>query len=308
MHSVSNAKVHLDLFNFEQEFELFPMSEQDTSPLQFMWSDYDECCDYFRQKMKGDLDVVKLKEQKITELSHLKHIPVWIRRDSKLYTTHLFDIYENHLQRKSILNTDPSVPMDISFISPSGPFKTMAITDCLNIQNYQDFVFLSLLDNKLPSREFRLRLQSRLLFESGTQFENTLLGSLCQITSKGLLFKVKAADFFNKIKESSQLRLLMNTQVFETTKQSLTWAEVKSSVDSWPTHPLYTQNKTDAFLIDPKELQLAHRFDYGRTSEVYFFVPFKHLSVSNGLMVKKIENFLLQMKSCIKNTMNKKSA
>ncbi len=308
MASVFSAKIHTDLLHFDQDFDLFPQSEQDSSPLHFIWSDYDECCDYFRQKIKSDGDVAKLREQKLAEISHLKNIPVWIRKDSKLFTTHLFDIYESHLQQKTIFDYDATVPMDISFISPSGPFKKMAITDCLNIQNYQDFVFLSLLDNKLPSREFRLRLHSRLLFESGEQFQNTMLGSLCQVTSQGILLKVMANDFFYKIKETNQLRLLMNTQIFETTKESLTWNEVKNTAKNWPAHPLYTQNKNDAFLIDPKELQLAHRFDYGRTSEVYFFVSFKHLSNSNALMVKKIEKFLFEMKNCIKNTMTKKSA
>lgn len=307
MPSVFNAKVHTDLLHFDQEFELFPQAE-DGSPLQFIWSDYDECCAHFREKMKGDADVAKLREQKLTEISHLKNIPVWIKKGHKLYTTHLFEIYESHLQQKTIFGYDVTAPMDISFISPSGPFKKMAISDCLNIQSYQDFVFLSLLDNKLPSREFRLRLQSRLLFESGSDFQHTLLGNLCQVTTKGLLFKVKAVDFFNKIKDSTQLRLLMNTQIFESTKDDVTWTDVKNTAKNWPAHPLYTQNKNDAFLIDPKELQLAHRFDYGRTSEVYFFVPFKHLSASHALMVKRIEKFLVEMKSCIKNTMTKKSA
>lgn len=308
MPSVFNAKVHTELLHFDNEFELFPQSEQDGSPLQFMWSDFDECCEYFREKMKLEGETAKLRAQKLAEIAHLKNIPVWIRKGTKLYTTHLFDIYESHLQQKTIFDYDVTAPMDISFISPSGPFKKMAITDCLNIQNYQDFVFLSLLENKLPSREFRLRLNSRLLFEAGANFEHTLLGSLCQVTSKGLLFKVKASDFFTKIKDASQLRLLMNTQIFESTKESLTWQEVKSTAKNWPAHPLYTQNKNDAFLIDPKELQLAHRFDYGRTSEVYFFVSFAHLSQSHGVMVKKIEKFLFEMKTCIKNSMAKKSA
>jgi hypothetical protein len=307
MPSVFNAKVHTDLLHLDHEFELFPQAE-DGSPLQFIWSDYNECCAYFHEKTKGDSDVAKLREQKLAEISHLKNIPVWIKKGHKLYTTHLYDIYQSHLQQKTIFDYDVAAPLDISFISPSGPFKKMAISDCLNIQSYQDFVSLSLLDNKLPSREFRLRLQSRLLLESGSDFEHTFLGNLCQLTAKGLLFKVKSGDFFNKIKGTSQLRLLMNTQIFESTKDHVTWTQVKNTAKNWPAHPLYTQNKNDAFILDPKELQLAHRFDYGRTSEVYFFVTFKHLSSSHTLMVKRIEKFLVEIKSCIKNSMTKKSA
>ena len=251
MPSVFNAKVHTDLLHFDQEFELFPQAE-DGSPLQFIWSDSDECCAHFREKMKDDVDVAKLREQKLIEISHLKNIPVWIKKGHKLYTTHLFDIYESHLQQKTIFDYDASAPLDISFISPSGPFKKMAISDCLNIQSYQDFVFLSLLDNKLPTREFRLRLQSRLLFESGSDFEHTLLGSLCQVTTKGLLFKVKGADFFNKIKDSTQLRLLMNTQIFESTKDDLTWTDVKNTVKNWPRTHSIRKTRTTLFSSTPR--------------------------------------------------------
>lgn len=304
MPALNTTQLTADLLNFDQEFDLFPNPEL-RSPMHFMWSDFDEFCQHYSQKLSMQGDFAKMYEAKIKEISLLKNIPVWVKKDSKIFTTHLFDIYESHLYQKSIFDHDSTAPLDISFISPSGPFKKMAITDCLNIQNYQDFVFISLLKNKLPLREFRLRFNSRLLFEAGANFEKTLLGDLCQITTKGMLFKVKGPEFFKALKDTSAIRLLMNTQILESSRHCNTWKELKSHVETWPNHPLYTQNKVDAFLVDPKLIQLAQRFDYGRTSEIYFFVTFDHLTSTHQIMVKKIQNFLSLAKSCIKNSMQK---
>lgn len=304
MPSQKASPVNSDLLDIEQEFELFPNLDM-PAPIHFVWSDFDEFCQQYRQMLSSHKDFAKLYDLKVKQVSALRSIPVWIKKDAKIITTYLFDIYESHLHHKTYFNHDNTAPIDISFISPSGPFKKMAITDCLNVKNYQDFVFLSLLENKLPFREFRLRFNSRLLCETGTNFEQTFLADLCQITSKGLLFKVKGPEFFKALKDTLSIRLLMNTRILESSQSCTTWSALKSHVETWPNHPLYTQNKDDAFIVDPKALQLAQRFDYGRTSEIYFFVTFDHLKSSHHIMVKKIQSFLNLAKSCIRNSLKK---
>ena len=117
MPSQKASPVNSDLLDIEQEFELFPNLDM-PAPIHFVWSDFDEFCQHYRQMLSSHKDFAKLYDSKVKQVSALRSIPVWIKKDAKIITTYLFDIYESHLHHKTYFNHDNTAPIDISFISP----------------------------------------------------------------------------------------------------------------------------------------------------------------------------------------------
>jgi hypothetical protein len=270
-------------------------------PVSFYWTDFKEACELYREKSIHDPQVKAAFEKKMADLERMKQMPVWIRTDSSITHTNLYDLYQSHILHKSQnpQNVLTSGPTDISFISPSGPFKKLAVTDCFNLENYQDFVLVLLLQRKLKEREFRIRLQSRLLIEYGEQSSQASLVDLEQITSSGLLFKCTANVFFQEIRPNGHVRVLMKNSMFDSINHAQNWEETREVLTHWPARPLYTQNKQESFRLNCEDFQITSRFDFGSTQEVYFFVSFDVTRKSNEIATMKIEKFVQKARTHI---------
>ncbi len=278
-------------------------------PVSFQWTDFHETCQLNQARLKTDAVFKAEFDQKTSELQKLRGMAVWLRTPSnQVIQTTLFELYQDAIFERHWCGQESHAPCEVSFIAPSGPYKKFAVVDCLNSQTYQDFVQYFLLEGKLPQRDFRLRVPGRLLMEFGAGFSGAGLIDLQQITSTGLLFKCPAALFFNQVRPHGKLRLLIKTSSLDDANKSSDWESFQQAIGEWGTHPFYTHNKMQAFTLSCTDFQVASRFDFGQTQDVYLFVDYKALESSHLLMAQHFARFVKTGRAHMKQLLLAKSA
>ena len=268
----------------------------------FHWADFFETCDMVKSRMESDPELMNDFKAREASLSKLNLIPVWIRTENKILQTTMYDLYERYIlnQTKLMDGVDPSCPIEISFISGTGPFKGMTITECFNKATYRDFVLVNLLKGKLPRRDFRIRLKSKILVEFGKNFQETSLIALEQMTMNGLLLSMDSEIYKKKVLEGDSLRILINTQMLQDgAGKSL--PELKVHLSQYAFNLLYSSRKEDAVTCDVKEFSAQSSFDFSQNKKVYLFISYSKLGGSQVSSVKVIQDFVTNTRNLVKD-------
>jgi hypothetical protein len=278
-------------------------------PISFSWTDFEEACRFYQEKISLDPIMRKQYETKICDLEKLRLMPIWIRGLGETIHTSLFDLYQDFiLERSWKVDSHQPVSYNISFISPSGPYKKLAITDCFNVQTYHDFILIFLLQSKLPQRDFRLRTNSRLLIEFGKNYNEAGIVDLEQVTSGGILLRCQAKQFFLGIRPHGKLNLLIKTSDLEEVSKAHDWQSFKTSIAKWGANPFYTQNKQESFNLDCTQLQTSSRFDFSQTNDIYLYLKFETLKTSHELMALRLEKFITKGRDVMKQLLAQRAA
>lgn len=273
----------------------------DNGNMLFHWADFHETCDIIKSHLESDPVLLEDFRRKEKSLSRLEQIPVWIRTQSKVYQTTMHNLYEKFLLNQSnLLGVDPFAPIEISFISGTGPFKSMAIAECFNNSTYKDFVLVYNLKGKLPRRDYRVRLKSKVLMEFGNNFEKAHLVQLEQLTSKGLLFSFDAALFNSEICHQSQLRFLIDSRVLlEASTKAL--PELQIYLSQFAFNLMYSSRKEDGITCNLSDFSAQSSFDFFRNKKVYMFTPFSKLETENAESIKNIQGFVEHSKTLVQD-------
>lgn len=255
----------------------------------FHWADYHETCDVVKSQIEQNPDLRDDFLRRENNLKRLQLIPVWIKTETKIFQATIFQLYEKYVLGKNGVghSLDPFYPLEISFISGTGPFKTMAITDCFNTSTYRDFILVYLLQGKLPRRDYRIRLKSKVVLEHGKDFSEAELVAIEQLTSKGILFSLDSDVFFKHISSSSEeVRVLINSEMLkDCLKKNL--GELKSYLSQHAFNLLYSSRKEDAAFASLKDFELQSSFDFGQSKKIYLFMKYQDFSGQHKLGVLK---------------------
>lgn len=272
----------------------------------FHWTDFQDTCQLYQRRVASS---PKLREEllmKQAELERLRLIPLWIKRKSGTTHTSLYDLYEQFiLETLPLDDANPHVPYDISFVSPSGPFKKLSMSECFNLQTYQNFISVYLLKDKLPARDFRLRVKSRLLVEYGRNLQDVAMVDLEQITTDGLLLRCPSNLFFNGLRAHDQFRLLITTAGLDRLAKKPSWSEFTEFVAGWDVNPFYGQSKLEAFDLNCADLRMHSRFDFTQTRDVYLYLKFSTVKASNELLALRLEQFIHKGKSAMRELLSR---
>lgn len=271
--------------------EEFPLCENGN--MVFHWADFHETCDAIKQQIGQDPLLKEDFERREYGLSRLKLIPVWIKTPMQIHQTTMFDIYERHILNQSHLigGLDPFGSIDISFIASTGPFKSMALSECFNKSTYNDFILVSLLNGKLPKRDFRIRLKSKILVEFGHHFAEATLIQLEQLTKHGMLLSIDSDVYLKRVKSSEKIRLLMDTKVLSDA-HGLTLPELESHLAPYAFNLLYSSKKEDALEFALTDISVQSSFEFLRTKKVYLFVSHGMLAQNYSKQVDGIKGFV----------------
>ncbi len=265
----------------------------------FHWSDFHETCDLVKSQIEYNSELRDDYFRREYNLRFFQLIPVWIKMESKNIQTTLFDLYEKFIfgqfDHKPIV--DPFYPFEISFISATGPFKTMAITECFNSSIFRDFIFVYLLQGKLPRRDFRIHLNSKVIMEHGKGFSQADLLSIVQLTSEGILFSLESEVFFRHISTSTEeVRVLINSDIFkDCLKKNLD--ELKSHLSNYTSNVLYSSFKKDATYGFLKDFELQSSFDFTQNKTIYLFM--KYQDPRGVVNLTPIKDFVAHTKSLV---------
>lgn len=266
----------------------------------FHWADFHETCDAIKEALGNNESLKKDFERKEQGLARLAHIPVWIRTHSKVHQTTMFDLYERYiLNQSSHLGIDPFGQIEISFISGTGPFKAMAITECFNKSTYKDFIVVNLLREKLPKRDFRIRLKAKILMEYGQELTSAHLIHFEQITANGILLSMDSDMYFKDVAQSEKIRIIMDTQVLkEAIDKNL--QELQNHLSQYTFNLLYSSKKSDGIECFVKDFSVQSSFDFFRNKKAFLFISFKDLGKSHPQSVKAMQGFVAYSKELVR--------
>jgi hypothetical protein len=259
----------------------------------FHWTDFHETCDVVKKHLESHPEMKEEFIRKEQALNRLSLIPVWIRTEKKVHQTTMFELYERYIlnQMQLSMGVDPFGPIEISFISSTGPFKSLAIAECFNKNTYKDFVMVYLLQDKLPKRDFRVRLKAKVLMEYGQEFGKAQLIQLEQLTMNGLLLSMESELFLKEISKESSLRFLIDSECLkEGTQKNLD--DLKTYLSQYAFNLMYSSRKEDALCCEVKDINLQSSFDFLKNRKVFLFVPYEHLKAQDSTKLKSIVDFV----------------
>jgi len=291
---LNDAEIHQSL---GEEFSLC-----DHGNMVFHWADFDETCDAVKASMESNPSLLEDFKKREASLGQLSLIPVWIKTKSKVNQTTMFDLYQKHILNKTHLlsGIDPFGPLQISFISGSGPYKTMSIAECFNNKTYQDFVLVSLLKGELPKRNFRIRLKSKVLVEYGHNFSNAKLINLEQMTTSGLLFSVDA-DFYNKeLAKGASIRILIDTNLLQSSLHK-PLPELKAYLSEHTFNLLYSSRKEDAVECTIAGFSIQSSFDFYKNKKVFLFTSYENLAKNGEVSARNLKAFVEYTRALVRN-------
>lgn len=279
----------------------------------FHWSDFHETCDAVKAALENEPELMEDFQRRARGIDQLALIPVWVKTKEKVHQTNMFDLYDRHIFNKSqqLGGVDAFGPIEISFISGTGPFKTMAISECFNKIIYRDFVLINLLRGKLPRRDYRIRVKSKVLFEYGDEFGKAQLVNLEQLTTAGLLFSVEAEHFQKEMARSSHFRVILETQsLAEAMGKNL--EELKAHFAKYSFNLMYSSHKRDAVTCQLEDFSIQSSFDFFKSRKVFLFIPYGKIECTQGKHVENIKGFMDHTKTLVrdhyKNPFKKHSA
>ena len=279
----------------------------------FHWADFFETCDYIKSQLEADQTLMRDFENREAALAKLSEIPFWVRTENKVHQTTMHEVYEKFILNQSHLlgGIDPFCPLEISFISSTGPFKQLSIAECFNKTTYRDFILVYLLQGKLPRRDYRIRLKSKILMEHGPSFGKAEVVALEQLTMNGLLLSMDADEYKKKISGEESVRILLDVGTLVGGKgRSL--PDLKAYLSKYSFNLMYSSNKDDAFTIKLSDFSVQSSFDFSKNKRVFLFVSYKNLVSSQDGSVDAIKEFVSHTKELVRefyiNKDQKKSA
>lgn len=272
----------------------------DNGNILFNWSDYHETCTLVKNRLQTDSLLASEYKKFKQAIMQLNLIPIWIKTDKSVQEFTLFNLYQNFILHRSAFasDLDPFVPIQISFISGSGPYKYMSLTECFNEKTYKDFVIFYIIEEKIPNRDFRIRLRSKVLLSFGLDFTQAELVSIEQLTSKGILVSMDSDIYFNKISHSRDIRLLIN---YHTLAQALDkdLMDLKSYLSQYIFNFLYSSQKEDFISCSSKDFTVQSSFDFLKSRKIFLFLSYDKLSSPSSDAVVAIRNFVEHARSLV---------
>jgi hypothetical protein len=274
----------------------------------FHWADFFETCDVIKSQLENDPVLMNDFKQRENALGRLAQIPVWVRTESKVHQTTMHELYEKYIlnQTHMLGGIDPFCPLEISFISGTGPFKGMSVAECFNKTTYRDFVLVYLIKGKLPRRDYRIRLKSKVLAEYGSNFGQAELISLEQLTMNGMLMSIDSETYMKKISEQESIRLLINATMLSHTGKTL--EDLKGHLAQYAFNLLYSSNKEDSMTVKMSDFSVQSSFDFSKNKKVFLFISYDKLSESHPANVKAIREFVTHTKELVRDHYQKLNA
>ncbi len=272
----------------------------DNGNIVFHWADFFETCDMIKNRLETDPLLTQDFKNCEIALGQLHSIPVWVKTEKKIFQSNMFDLYHQYIVNHSKLlgSLDPYCPFEISFISGTGPFKSMSIVECFNKTIYRDFVLMYLIQGKLPRRDYRIRLKSKILFEYGGDFSSVELVSLEQLTLNGMLFSIDSEVFTKKVSASQNVRILINHNMLSEGRGK-NLDELKLHLSQYAFNLLYSSSKDDGIVCKVNDFSVQSAFDFARNKKVFLFVPYDKLASSHPAAIKTIKEFVAHSKMLV---------
>ncbi len=235
----------------------------------------------FIQKIQGELkqnDVLKnhLSHQ-MSSIQELKKVKIWLKTDDNILNMSLFDIYQGmvkHLRdgsfEEQLYNCN-----DISFIGPLGPFTPMSLVEVVNDDLLEKFVFLEVLQNRLPLRRFRLHTDGKVKLKCAADLEMSAIVNLKQITNSGLIFSTKQDLLLQYLEQGEIVKFFIDTRNIH--KININGFHASKKIDEF----FYTEDELRYFYIESKRIIKTLSYKSSFNNEIYLYCRYHDMLESD---------------------------
>ncbi len=265
----------------------------DNGNMLFHWSDCSEICQIVREQLIHDPVLLSDFKTRESSINRLQLIPMWIRTKNKVHQTTMYSLYEKYiLDRMDLLSgVDAFSDLEISFISGTGPFKSMSVNACFNEATFSNFIFVYLVSGKLKERNYRVRLKSKILIEHGSNYSKVELCSLEQLSLEGMLLSTDAEMYHQKLSQGDNFRILLNTTVLSNVMNK-SLGELKSYLSQYAFNLMYSSSKEESLSFKTSDVIVQSSFNFSQNKKVFFFIPYDKLQGKNSDSVDCIKDFV----------------
>jgi hypothetical protein len=216
-----------------------------------------------------------------------------MKGQKQVIQTTMYNLYEQAILNSFNLASHLEIKGDIelSFISSTGPFKLMPVSDCFNKDTYKDFVMVYLLKNKLPRRDFRLRLKSKVLVQSGHNQSMVSLLGIEQLTMSGILFSINADEYTSFLSKQTEIKFLIDSVVL---KKSIgkNLSELRDYLSQYAFNLFYSSRDEDSIVCQTSHISVQSSFDFHMNNKIYLFVNYEHLKGTAGFDINILKDFV----------------
>lgn len=270
-----------DLNNLEIGTQLYQ-----NTPVYYHWSNCAKGTQFIQNTSKNSELLSQTIEQVWKKLLQLKEVPIWLKTTEHIIPMSMFDVYVavmGHI-RKNDQEDNLFNVHDISFVSPSGPYKQTTLIQLINKSLYQDFVYYYLLKNKLPMRSFRLFVEGKVVLQYGKSHQYSSVIKVRQLTENGVLFSSNDDDLLERIELGQALKfIVLSDNIKELTKCED--KQLKANLDLF-----YTTDSMQYFLVETDKVTKALSYDSGISGEFYLFC--RYIDMKESEFPNIVKDFL----------------
>jgi hypothetical protein len=274
-----------------------PVLKGSQSQIWFSWFDDARMIEVLGKKIqtlpKMQKEFLRIQEQ----LQDLKRSIFWLKQGRKVEEKSIYDLYREALFHKTLPRPTARASfikknhqIELSFVSAAGPFKKTLLLDCLNVNLYNTFVAVALINGELSKRDFRLRTSSQIFFEISSLSGQFSSAELVQLSPAGILLKMP----FDKIQSGTEkmaiFKFFIRQDVFDL--PVFNWEQFETLLKPLGHHPFFTQDPNSEFSLSLSKIRLAKRYDFEYTQEAFLFIPSSHLREANQFLAQKMFNFV----------------
>ncbi len=280
--------------NLAQFFENFTFSKTLTPnskfPIWIHWSNDPYLTNKVREGVKNG-QMKSQFDQLSQQLDNLKSVPLWLKLEDSILKLSAFDLYHTlclHF-RNGQFEDQLFNCQEISFVSPTGPFKELTIVDCIHSKTIESFIYKNLLQNNLAQRAFRVFTKGSAKLSFGEFQEHSLDIAVEQLTDHGVLFSSDDFKLLEVIDDEQFFKIQM------TLKNLKNYFDETSDFDPEKSDLFYSKNLTESFRVNSTHLLKSLKYDSNETGKFFLFCRYKDMVGSDH--GKELGSFVETIKS-----------
>jgi len=262
------------------------------APFYFRLMDNSYLTNDIRRSIKNDQTIYQSYQDQLAFLERQKKVNVWLKVNDSIISMTLLDVYNTflcYLKDKSYEDQLFNVN-DVSFIGPLGPFTPIPLVQCINERIVNQFIYASILNNKIPMRKMRILTEGQVKVTHGNDMNLQSFLEVKQITDTGILFSCKDEFAIEDMSRSEVLKFHVNTEKIK----SFTDNNFQSTTEL--SNMYYSDDDLRYFFIEEKKIQKNLSFRSDETNEFFLFCRYHDMLESDvpGIFsefVTKLEDY-----------------
>ena len=250
----------------------------DNAPFYFKFNDNQKIIQKIQNKLKTSQEYKELFKHQLKFSKDIKQTKVWIQQGEKILPMNLEDVYnaftiflKNGDYEDQLFNTS-----DVSFIGPMGPFKSIALIQCLNEELIEKFIFSYLVSNKLPLRKLRIHTEGNIKLQCGNDLNINTMVNIKQITDSGILFSSHEDLLLEALSQGEIAKFYIDTRSLKEFMGNEFICETDKGNNFF-----YTDDELRYFFIEEKNIVKTLSYKSAETNEVFLFCRYPHMLESD---------------------------